>query len=278
VVVDDGSTDGTAEIARGYGRGVRVIVQPRSGSARARNVGLAATSGEIVAFLDADDVWVEDKSRAQLPVLESDPSLALVFSDMVSFDETGTARRTYFEERGFDGRCTPSSIFLHDMISTPTVVLRRSMLPGPAPFDPALPIGQDTDLWFRIALDHRFAVVSRPLVRRRLHGTNVTRDTRLLAACVVEVWGRYLERVVAAEPAMERTIRADWARKRWDHFFVEGCALLHEGRRREARARLASAIRELPGRPRAWAFWLASFVPGYPATARGAGAARRTGA
>jgi len=261
VVVDDGSSDGTAEVARGFGRGVRVLAQPRSGSGRARNLGLAETGGEIVAFLDADDVWLPDKAARQLPLLERDPALGLVFSDMVSFGD-GSEGGSYFRERGFTGRCTPSEIFLHDMISTPTVLLRRACLRETGPFDPSLPIGQDTDLWFRIALAYPFATVDAPLVRRRFHPGNTTRDSRLLARCVVEICERYLERCIAAEPHMERALREDLARKRWHHWFLEGCALLHEGRPRESRRFLARAIHEKPLRARAYAFYLKALLQG----------------
>src|SRR5262245_39115174 len=260
VVVDDGSTDGTAAVARAYGRGVRVLSQPRSGSGRARNAGLAATAGDLVAFLDADDVWVPEKSSAQIQILESDPDLALVFSDMVAFEGDRQETLTYFQQRGYDGRCVASSIFLYDMISTPTVILRRACLRRVGVFDESLRIGQDTDLWFRIALDLPFAVVDRPLVRRRFHQSNTTRDTRELARCAVEVWGRYLERCVASEPAMRAALQRDYARKRWDHLFQEGCALLREGRAPEARRRLAEAIGLAPLRPRSYAFYLASFL------------------
>ncbi len=258
VVIDDGSSDGTAAVAERYGRGVGVIRQPRSGSGRARNAGLAATSGELVAFLDADDIWTDDKTRAQVPVLEADRSLGLVFSDMIAFDETGSASETYFQERGFDGRCSVSSIFLYDMISTPTVILRRAMLPRPEPFDEGLSIGQDTDLWFRMALEHPFAVVPRPLLRRRFHKGNVTRDARRLAACVVEIWGRYLDRCMAAEPAMAGRLRRDYARMLRHHLLLEGCTLMKEGRSREAHRFFRRAVSAAPFSPRAWGFWLAS--------------------
>ena len=258
VVVDDGSSDGTADVARRFGRGVRVLRQERAGSGQARNAGLAATSGELVAFLDADDVWLPGKSARQLPLLASDPSLGLVFSDMISFGaEEG---RSYFRERGFTGRCTLSSIFLHDMISTPTVILRRACLRETGLFDPTLPIGQDTDLWFRMALVRPFAAVDAPLVRRRFHAGNTTRDSRLLARCVVEISERYLDRCIAAEPAMEQALRDDMARRRWHHWFLEGCALLHEGRSRESRRYLSRAIRLAPLRARAYPFWLRSFL------------------
>jgi hypothetical protein len=196
----------------------------------------------------------------QLALLRDHPDAALVFSDMVGFRGDRTEDRTYFALRGFTGDCTVASIFLHDMISTPTVILRRSCLETAGPFDVSLPIGQDTDLWFRIALAHPFVVVDRPLVRRRFHDANVTRDTRLLARCVVEVWGRYKDRCIAREPESRRLLEADFARKRWIHLFEEGCALRREGRSRSARRHLAEAIALRPGQWRGWAFWAATFL------------------
>ena len=273
VVVDDGSTDGTAGVARMYGRGVRVLIQPRSGSGRARNAGLAATSGELVAFLDADDIWVPEKTSMQMRLLEADPGLALVFSDMVAFEGDRQEARTYFQQRGFDGRCAASSIFLYDMISTPTVILKRACLERVGTFDESLRIGQDTDLWFRIALELPFAVVDRALVRRRFHQGNTTRDTRELARCVVEVWGRYLERCVAREPAMRSALIKDFAHKRWDHLFQEGCALLRERKAPEARRRLSEAIGLAPLRPRPYVFYLASLLSAGSRRASSAGPA-----
>jgi glycosyltransferase involved in cell wall biosynthesis len=239
-----------------------VLHQPPSGSGRARNLGLEATSGDLVAFLDADDVWMPNKLALQVPLLDSDPALGLVFADLIPFGGPEGEKRSLFRERGFDGRCTVSSIFLHDMIYTSTVVLRRSCLARIGPFDPSLPIGQDTDLWLRVALAGPFAVVEQPLARYRLHAGNTTRDSRLLARCVVTICERYLDRCIAAEPGMERVLRHDLARKRWHHWFLEGCALQHEGRPREARRFLARAIREKPLRARAYAFYVRSLLAG----------------
>ena len=273
VVVDDGSSDRTAQVVRGYGRGVRLLTQPASGSARARNAGIAATTAELIAFLDADDLWVPEKSALQIPVLERDETIALVFSDMIAFDEAGVAPRTYFRERGFRGRCAPSSIFLHDMVSTPTVVLRRSCLATVGLFDDSLPIGQDTDLWFRIALAFPFTFVDRPLVRRRLHAVNVTRNARLLARCTVEVWERYLERCVEREPEIKDRLIEDFARKHWNFLFEEGCSLRREGRTHDARRLLGQAIRLRPLRFRSYAFYLASLL-GVSGSLSGTGATR----
>jgi glycosyltransferase involved in cell wall biosynthesis len=258
IVVDDGSTDGTAEAAAGRGP-VRVLRQPAGGSARARNRGLAASSAPLVAFLDADDLWVPEKTRIQLEQLERDGA-AMIFSDMVAFRGGWTAGRTYFQERGFDGRCALSSIFLCDMISTPTVIATRACLEAAGPFDESLPIGQDTDLWFRIARDAPFTVIDQPLVRRRFHETNVTRDRRLLARCIEEVWGRYLPLCEQREPERREALRAHFQAIRWNHLFEEGCGLRREGRTIEARRLLAEAMALRPARLRAWAFYGATFL------------------
>ncbi|HZI95465.1 MAG TPA: glycosyltransferase [Patescibacteria group bacterium] len=260
VVVDDGSTDDTADVARAYGRGVMVVRQPRSGSGRARNRGLEETSGELVAFLDADDAWDDAKWRLQQPVLSSRPAPGLIFSDLIAFEDGRRSDRTYFQQRGFDGRCNLSSIFLYDMIMTSTVIARRAAIDEVGRFDESLPIGQDTDLWFRLALRYPIAVVDQPLVRRRVHPGNITKNSRLLARCVVEIWSRYLDRCIEREPEMRRRLLEDFGRKRWSHLFEEGCSLLREGRPREARRRLGEAIGVSPFRPRPYAFWLASLL------------------
>ena len=66
IVVDDGSTDETAEVARRYGERVRYVWQPNAGETAARNLGLTAAHGEFIAFLDADDVWDSEKLERQI--------------------------------------------------------------------------------------------------------------------------------------------------------------------------------------------------------------------
>lgn len=260
VVVDDGSTDDTRTVARSYGRGVRCLEAGGVGSARARNLGIAATRSPLIAFLDADDVWVAEKTSRQIALLGAHPDLGLVFSDMRSFEGDRKASTTYFQERGFDGACTLSSIFLYDMVSTPTVIVRREVLTGAGGFDESLGVGQDTDLWFRIAMNHRFAAIAEPLVLRRFHELNITKDARMLAEAVVRIWGRYLDAVIEREPHLRRALLADYAAKRWHHEILEGWVALHETKRSEARRRFMNAIAARPGRARAWAFLAASFL------------------
>jgi glycosyltransferase involved in cell wall biosynthesis len=85
IVVDDGSTDQTTAIASGFSGRVRVISQPNSGVAVARNRGLAVASAEFLAFLDSDDLWSSNKLKRQLAAFAEDPSLELCASHIQNF-------------------------------------------------------------------------------------------------------------------------------------------------------------------------------------------------
>lgn len=260
VVVDDGSTDGTRAILDRYNWRVRCIAGGGKGPAHARNLGIAATRSQLVAFLDADDLWFQEKTSRQVSLLTAHPDIALVFSDMRSFRGERPAQSTLFQERRFNGACTASSIFLHDMIATPTVIVRREVLKTCGGFDESLPAASDADLWIRIALQHRFAAIAEPLVWRRLHGGNVTRDARPIAEAEAAVRRRHLEAVAEREPHLRSALRLECAERRWRHLFIEGVVALNEGRLPDARRRLVQAILARPGKARTYAFVGATFL------------------
>jgi glycosyltransferase involved in cell wall biosynthesis len=89
IVVNDGSTDTSAEILRTFGDRIRVIDQPNRGPAAARNAGAALAQGEYLAFLDADDAWLPSKLEATMAVLDRNPAVVLVFSDANPVDASG---------------------------------------------------------------------------------------------------------------------------------------------------------------------------------------------
>jgi glycosyltransferase involved in cell wall biosynthesis len=101
IVVNDGSTDGTAGILENYGQTIIAISQPNRGRAAARNAGLAIARGEYIAFLDADDEWVEHKLATQIPVLDGDPACVLVYSDAIGIDGSGKVALSSMQPTGY---------------------------------------------------------------------------------------------------------------------------------------------------------------------------------
>lgn len=85
VVVDNGSRDASAAIARGFGSRVELVEEPRPGIGAARNAALRAARGELIAFLDADDLWEPRKTELQLAALAARPELQLVFGHVLQF-------------------------------------------------------------------------------------------------------------------------------------------------------------------------------------------------
>jgi len=85
IVVDNGSTDRSAEIARGFGSAIEVVPEPRAGRGAARNAAIQAARGTHIAFLDADDLWDPAKTALQLAAFEADPELQLAFGHVRQF-------------------------------------------------------------------------------------------------------------------------------------------------------------------------------------------------
>jgi glycosyltransferase involved in cell wall biosynthesis len=164
IVVDDGSTDGTARIARGLD--VRRIFQDNQGAAAARNRGLEAARADIVAFLDADDLWSSVKLRVQMPRLLGDPRLDAVSGHVQCVKVDPSASEARFVNVGVP-RLLP--VF-------GSLVARRRAFEAIGPLDESLRLGEDVD-WFLRAREQglRTAVVDEVVLYYRFHRRNTTR-------------------------------------------------------------------------------------------------------
>lgn len=164
VLVDDGSTDASPEVASRYeGRAV-LLHQANAGAGPARNAGISATRGELVAFLDADDLWEPDKIARQVATLSDDPGLDAVMTMVREFLSPELDPAT--------APLSPAPTPLVGAIPS-ALLVRRAALERVGPFS-ASPTGQWAD-WFTRFTDHglRAVTLDDVLVHRRLHLTNL---------------------------------------------------------------------------------------------------------
>ena len=168
IVVDDGSPDRSAEIAAAR-EGVRVLREPHRGVAAARNAGLSAARGELIAFLDQDDEWQAHKLARQAAVLAERPELALVLSHMEMTLVSGTPRPDWFEPAWLT---SPTRGFVPS-----TWLVRREAFEQVGTFDTSYAIACDSD-WLTRAKDQGLAseMLADVLVRWRVHGANGSYD------------------------------------------------------------------------------------------------------
>lgn len=152
VIGDDCSTDDLRRAACRTDLPVRMVRLPvNRGASAARNAAIAASRGRFVAFLDADDEWLEGKLERQLPLLRADESIGLVGSDYGQIFADGDSPRHGPLGRPVTGREAWRALLSYPYLLTSSVVARRSLL-GARPFNEALQVGEDQDLWIRIAL------------------------------------------------------------------------------------------------------------------------------
>ena len=189
IVVDDGSTDETAEVLRAYEGRIRVLTQPNRGVAAARNGGAALASGELLAFLDADDAWHPAKLERQVACFGSEPSVGLVHCGVEEVDGRGRQLRTRLD--GMGGWVSPEMLrFRQGVIlgGGSAAVIRRAAFLDVGGFDETLSTSADWDLYYRIARRYPVGFVPEVLVRYRIHGGNMHRNLDvmsrdMLAAC-----------------------------------------------------------------------------------------------
>jgi glycosyltransferase involved in cell wall biosynthesis len=184
IIVDDGSTDGTLAVIKAQAISLTLIeMAQNSGPGHARNAGVAHASGEFVAFLDSDDVWEPNHLESSLARIQSDPDCGLVYaakswigpeSTPLGIPTSGPNPEGWIYSRMLEG----------NYISSASCVLVRTSVfrgYGGFPEDPPMSIGEDYNLWLRIAARHKILFTGLPTVRYRRHDGNLHNDAVAIA-------------------------------------------------------------------------------------------------
>jgi glycosyltransferase involved in cell wall biosynthesis len=166
IVVDDGSTDDSADVVRHFA--VSYIRQQRSGIAAARNTGVLAARGSLLAFLDADDLWTHSKLARQVQLLAQRPDLQLVAGRVEQF----------YDER-YAGPRNPLPAPAAEAYTAGALLIRRRDFFRVGMFNTTLQVGEFID-WHSRAINSglREFCLDEVLLRRRIHGENSTLKQR----------------------------------------------------------------------------------------------------
>jgi glycosyltransferase involved in cell wall biosynthesis len=165
IVVDDGSTDNTSEILASYGIDIRVLFQENKGVSATRNRGITEASGEYIAFLDSDDLWLPQKLSTQIKFFNQTPD-ALICQTEEVWIRKGKRVNPKIRHKKPSGMIFEPSLELC-LVSPSAVMIRRVLFDRVGEFDVTLPACEDYDLWLRISCRFPVYLIDTPLIIKR---------------------------------------------------------------------------------------------------------------
>jgi glycosyltransferase involved in cell wall biosynthesis len=263
IVVNDGSTDGTARVLEAFGRCVRHIYQDNRGEPAARNTGMRAATGEYIAFLDADDLWVAEKLELQMAYFAAHPGCDFVFSDMSTFDDSGiidASVKVRFNITFPSGNIF-RALFRETLFGSGSVVFRRASLEKVGYFDEDFLVGSDYEMWLRMARHCEVGVVDKPLLLYRQHAQMSTRGLGRAMRNGVPWEVEALKKVLRLYPAAEEELGREMVSRRFSKTYADTAhTWLQLGDHKQARRLFRKAIEYAPGNWRYWPFYLVTFL------------------
>lgn len=223
IVVDDGSTDDTPRLLEEYAHRITVLRQENRGVSAARNAGIAAAQGELIAFLDSDDLWLPGKLARQAGFFASHPE-ALICQTEELWVRNGRRVNPGKRHRKRGGMIFEASLELC-MVSPSAVMLRRELLERVGVFDESLPACEDYDLWLRVSCRFPVHLIETPLIVK--HGGHPDQLSR--------GWGLDRHRVASILNLLKGDVLPEDQRRAAIRVLRQKCAVVAGGCRRRGR-------------------------------------------
>lgn len=172
IVVDDGSTDHTLEMLKNYKDKIRYILQKNFGPSVARNAGIRAAKGNYIAFLDSDDLWMPEKLEKQFRVLQNNPDISFCYTQALI-----SKQGEYIEKIGYGCEQKFEDLLISwSKIFTSSVVIKDICFKKVGLFNEQLSHSEDFEMWLRILNYYKGVFVDQPLIIKRQHHSNISKD------------------------------------------------------------------------------------------------------
>jgi glycosyltransferase involved in cell wall biosynthesis len=212
IVIDDGSTDGTKDVLRPFlaDPRVRYLCAGHQGQASSKNRGVELARAPLVAFLDADDLWLPAKLERQMELFSADPDLGVVYGRRLLIDAQGC--QLAYEQPELHRGAVLERLFQNNFICFSSSVVRRDVFKEVGGFDTSLALAVDYDFWLRVATRYRFDYVNEPLVKYRTGHASLSRRTEERLFTVLGIMQRFLNRqsgCAALSPEVIRRAQAE---------------------------------------------------------------------
>ncbi len=187
IVVDDGSTDETPNVLAGYGDKIQVVRKANGGVSKARNTALPLVTGDYIAFLDADDVWIDNKLECHAEAIRRYPDIGVFFCNyVVRVDIFGNRLTNHYEGLqtrsllNFDEPLKANALGLlvrENFTGTPSAaVVKKSVIDRIGFFSDAHRPSEDYEYWLRCAVVTNFVLLSEVQMYKRTHDRNLSAD------------------------------------------------------------------------------------------------------
>ena len=259
IVVDDGSTDGSGDVVEALAEAepkLTLIRSKNGGVSSARNTALAQISGDYVAILDGDDMWLPEKLERQLPLLDQHPEVGLIYSDFYEFDD-GTPDdldRVHALSYQADDDRLLANYYLRDAPVMPsTMIVRRSVFEKLGGFNETLPVNEDTEMCLRIAERFRFHHIPQALVKKRRHAGSLSSQQDRLWPYNIRLTDEFANRNPSLKPLARKRLSLRAAKVGW--------GMIQVGDRTAAVKFLLRSLRYDPRQLRAYAYVGLACVP-----------------
>lgn len=257
IVVDDGSEDHTAQVLRSYVEQhdkVKYVYQENQGPGAARNRGIRESTQPYLAFLDADDVWLPGRIEQQLAFAKDHPAVALICADCYVERPDGRRHREYCRDFSYERGDNLERLFTKGgPILMPSVLVRRRCIVEAGLFDESLPIGQDSDMWLRIAARYPIHHLDLPVATVRKRAGSVASDAEAKAGYLRQI----TDKMIAAYPRLA-PLRGSRQAKIETYLSFR---MLRSGRRKAAFRAAVRAIQYDVRSVKGWGLLLASAAP-----------------
>lgn len=195
IVIDDGSTDGTLKLLEAYGNSIKIIKQCHKGANAARNRGIKEAKGEYITFLDSDDEWLPQKTYIQMDYLEKKGGQVCYCAYKLINDKTQIVPDNHTDEEKY-GSNLNVVLSQHNVIGTPTLMIKKSVLEEVGLFDESMQRLQDYELCIRIAKKYKIGYIPQVLVNAYYMKKSISNSNDLLvpAYCrVIKLHGDFID-------------------------------------------------------------------------------------